>query len=175
MTIKSILAPIACAAALIGTASATVVFDEAVSGDARNDFGAGTMLGTLTGDAGINGSVQGNGVDERDVFTFTATSDFTIDLLAYDSGANNTSTGLLVLSNVGDLLVGQSVSQVSLNVLARSFAAGTYSLALQEFGSTSAATYSLLINASEVPLPAAAPLMLAGLGGLGFARRKARA
>lgn len=178
------------AAALVlsaGASGAATIYDEGVSGDApptgNVNFSAPFValdLGTLFGPQNVViGSVQGNGADEFDAFIFTATAAWTLDILSYTSGANNSASGFGFYTNltgtIGDVSQGIQVGGPLSGLF--NGGAGTFGISVNEFGSTSPATYSFGINIDTpaVPLPAGLPLLLAGLGGFALLTRKKRA
>jgi len=176
-------------------ASAAVIYDEAVSGDAgpsgsRNDSASITLgvdLGPLApmGQFIVEGSVEGRGVDEPDYFLFSTLGDFTVDILSYVAGANNNNTGFeLYLAdgtslNTSTRLGGLQIGAATNDIFDGIFGPGLYLVHIIEQGSSSPASYSFAINtlaaaSTEVPLPAAAWLFVAGIGGLLTAQRKSQ-
>ncbi len=179
MKFKSTIAALAAAfvftGALTGAASAAVIYDESVSGDIGNDdFGLltdtnNTFLGTLDG-----GPSSTTGPDESDLIRFEMASAFTlnIDIL---SGVD---TVLFFYRYNGmnyELLGAGGSSDATL--YGPEFLAGMYRATLVPIGNSNMSAYAFSVLAvegamSEVPLPAALPLFLAGLGGIGLMRRR---
>ncbi|MGH1426202.1 MAG: VPLPA-CTERM sorting domain-containing protein [Pseudooceanicola sp.] len=169
-------------AGFVGAAQSAVVYDESINGDATGNVVAGTNIGTLGGsmtsvilgsyNAGLSG--PSNGPDEQDSFTFSVLGDFTVDV-----ATSNGDDALYLLYRIVPFSFlasgGPGIDLFGTN------GAGTYSVTLVGNGNEGKGTYEISINVGAtqmpaVPLPAAAPLLLAGLGGLGvFARRKRRA
>jgi hypothetical protein len=171
-------------------AHAATVYDEAVHGDLSNDNLNPTAISLGVGENLIMGSTVHQPSLDRDFFTITIGAGHTLDAVILSSYTTTDDlsffgytiggqfTNPLGFSSVaGWGLIGAPPGPtVGSDVLA--FVAGgpvgpdTYSFWLQETeGST---TYTLDYRVSAVPLPAALPLFLSGLLGLGVMARRAR-
>ncbi len=176
-----------------GAASAATIHDEASDGDLANFLtsvggvanlsftlpsgATSTVLGDL--DAGLVGDPD-DGVDEFDVFQFTVTETFTVDLndlvgdvfaTLYEDGGSGT------FSFLGFAGFGTDSTDIFSSL--GTFSAGTYAIGVGASGNGGVHSYSASINVADgtsvspVPLPAGFPLLAAGLIGLGvLARRK---
>lgn len=173
---------------LASPAGAATVWNETVDGDTGPSNGAvflidsnpstdSTSLGTLFGFSEIFGSVQGSGtLDRTDLYQFTVTASFTIDILSFFPGASNTSSIFVLYSGSPSSPSGGSTVSVTgtLSNLFGTLAAGTYTLGVAEGFSLTPATYHIGINAapSAVPLPASGPLAVAAFAALALLRRR---
>lgn len=167
------LAVILVAAAQMGHA-ATFAYDESIDGDGGNSFGAPTNVGTIgPGDLiNIDGTV--GGADLLDFFFFTSSVPADVILTGLTLTGSNTSTGFPVFDSGRDLHTGFGSDGTGLpESIVSGLAPGSYFVRPAE-DSPFVSTYSLRIAsvAAEVPLPASAILLLAGLGALGIARRR---
>lgn len=179
MKFKSAITAVAAAFALTGVmtgvANAAVIYDESVSGDIGNvDFGLltdsnNTFLGTL--DGGASGTT---GPDEGDVIRFEMASAFTlnIDIL---SGVDTVVFFYRYNGTNYESVAAGGSSDAAL--YGPEFLAGMYYASLVPVTNSNMSAYAFSVIAvegamSEVPLPAALPLFLAGLGGIGLMRRR---
>ena len=168
-----------------GAASAATIYNEAIDGDLKNSSSVGfasdtffdltgastsTILGSLgAGNAGD----PDDGVDEFDIFQFSVSGDFTVDLtdiMGTSLAVLYTDGGSGSFSFTAAFLAGTDIF-ASLGTLA----AGTYAMGLVALGNGGTPSYSLSINTTSsvatVPLPAGLPLLAAGLFGLGALAR----
>ena len=173
---------------------ATVVWNEAQSGDLSNDRLSPTVLALTTGQNDVIGTVgnAGSGVD-RDYFSFNigsgqALTGITLlantdvsgsaSFLAIEAGPQilTTETGgniqaLLTYGHYDSGLVGTNLVDFWLGLA--SLPSGAYSIWVQETGSVT--SYGLRFDVAyvtaPVPLPAGLPLLLPGLSGLWTLRR----
>ena len=174
---------------LAGTVhAATVIYDENISGDAPPIEPTGVLgldtpispnisLGNISqfGQNIIIGRSSGSGVDEVDIYEFTIATNWTADLLFYQSGNDNSSSAFRLHSStavdLNNQLSGGQFDAPQLDIFAGFNSAGTYRMSVFESGSTSPTDYQLSITAA-VPIPAAAWLFASALMGLGWMRRK---
>lgn len=201
MSTKRLLLSALLTAGLVSGAQANTVWNEAVSGDLANvgtspttvNFGLGSNV--ITGTTG-----RISGVIDRDYFTFTLPAGWQIDTLTVLPGTtflggasasfigvqvgtqmtvdpeSNSPAGLLGwwLYNENDInndILQQMGSSPGASGYVGSLPAGSYTFWVQE-NATGTAAYSFEFQVSQVPEPAAALMLLAGLGGLGLLRRR---
>ncbi|MGE0645491.1 MAG: VPLPA-CTERM sorting domain-containing protein [Nitrospira sp.] len=169
-------------------AHAATVYDEAVNGDLSNDNLSPTTVGLSVGRNLIAGSTVHKPSLDRDFFTITVgaghvlnavllssyTNTDDLSFLGYKAGSQFTDLGFSGVDGWGLIggPPGPSVGDDALSFLAGGpVGPGTYSFWLQETsGST---TYTLDYQVAVVPLPAALPLFVSGLLGLGAMARRA--
>lgn len=194
-------ASLLCVGMLSGAQAATA-WDEAVSGDLANagatptavSFGLGANL--VRGTTGRNGA----GVVDRDYFTFTVAPGWQLATLSVLPGStflggagasfiamqvgpvmtvnpeSGSATGLLGWwlyneNDIGNDILQQMGSSPGAVGYAGALPAGTYTVWVQETG-TGVAAYGFDFAVTQVPEPASALLMLAGVAGLALARRR---
>lgn len=165
-----------------GVASASsVVYDEDVSGDLGGAFDTPDEdLGTLLpgGHFLVKGTVGALQGDNSDPFGFTTVTPFTVSLIDFELVPDN---GTL------SMLLEQNTTQVSFDAVdsdgavvpvfgGAQFAAGSYVLGPIENNPAISQPYQLRISTapSEVPLPAAAWLLVGGVAALGAAKAARR-
>jgi hypothetical protein len=171
-------------------AHAATVYDETVHGDLSNDNLNPTSIGLGLGENLIAGSTVHQPSLDRDFFTITIGAGHTLDAIILSSYTTTDDlsffgyaiggqfTNPLGFSSVdGWGLIGAppgpTIGSDLLDLVAGGpVGPGTYSFWLQETeGST---TYTLDYRVSAVPLPAALPLFLSGLLGIGAIARKTK-
>ncbi len=165
-------------------ASATLVWDETVDGDAGVGTTAGAGLGTLSNGTWdvVNASLDGgdavtSGSDEFDDFYFNATNSWTVDL----SFLNLISTtGLVTIQLLGDGTIpsGYAVgfdTTASNDIFNGAIGAGSWGLRFIPLGNTGQLDYEFSINVGGdiigVPAPPVALVMLLGMALLGLRKR----
>lgn len=205
MSITRLLSAALITAGLASGAQAATAWDEALSGDLANLGATPTAMSFGLGSNLIRGSTgrDGGGVVDRDYFTFTLAPGWQLDTLTVLPGTtflggaaasfigmqvgpvmtvdpnSGSATGLLGwwLYNDNDIgndilqLMGSSPGAVGYT---GPLPAGTYTVWVQETG-TGVAAYGFDFAVSQVPEPASALLLLAGVaavGGLGALRRR---
>jgi hypothetical protein len=198
LKMRSKMFGVATAAALIvsvNTASATVIYDESVSGDL--DAIGSTNVNLVAGVNEILGSIPGTPPANSDRIKFTQVPNLIIDsiILSFTSAFDPLSLGTVfnldLHNNQANLfddnfLNASTGADISASFF-DSFGSETGALTTTTFGAIwdfqiSPGTvypyqdWKLTINTSEVisavPLPATAPLILAALGGLAMMRRR---
>lgn len=189
-------------AGFLSGAQAATVWDEAVSGDLANVGSAPNALSFSLGSNVVRGTTGRNtaGIVDRDYFTFTVAPGWQLDTLTVLPGSTflggaaasfiamqtgpvmtvdpegGTAEGLLGwwLYNENDInndilqLMGSSPGAVGYT---GSLPAGTYTVWVQETG-TGVAAYGFDFSVSQVPEPASALMLLAGVAGLGLALKR---
>ena len=183
-------------------AHAATAWDEAVSGDMANlgatptavFFGLGSNL--IRGTTGRNGA----GVVDRDYFTFTVAAGWQLQTLTVLPGStflggagasfigmqvgpvmtvdptSGSATGLLGWwlyneNDIGNDILQQMGSSFGAAGYTVPLPAGTYTVWVQETG-TGVAAYGFDFAVSQVPEPASALMLLAGVAGLGLSLRR---
>ena len=168
-------------------AQAAIVYDEAVQGDLSNDHLSPTSVSLGAGQNFISGSTVHTPSLDRDFFTITIGPGQALKAIVLSSYTNSDDqsffgmttgsafTGLGFSDVSGWALIGAqpglSIGNNLLNILAGGpLGPGAYSFWLQE--TEGITTYTLDYQVAAVPLPAALPLFLSGLLGLGALARK---
>lgn len=170
-------------------AHAATVYDEAVNGDLSDNNLSPTVVGLGVGQNLIMGSTIHQPSLDRDFFTVTIDAGRTLNAVLLSSYTNTDDLSFIGYTAGGQFTAldlsgvdgwgliggppGVSVGGDVLGFLAGGpVGPGTYSFWLQETsGST---TYTLDYQVSAVPLPAALPLFVSGLLGLGAMARRTR-
>ncbi len=163
-----------------GAAPAATLHDEAVTGDAGGSFvaplalppGPFAVLGTLDGGAG---AAPGDGPDEQDTFTF-AVAPRTLGTLQVLASGRGTVRAFLfdAAAAAPSLLVVMTAGTAEARQL-HPLGPGDYGLAVLPSGSAGTARYALSLavrDIAPVPVPAALPLLAAGLCALGAGARR---
>ncbi|MCP9440757.1 MAG: VPLPA-CTERM sorting domain-containing protein [Nitrospira sp.] len=164
---------------------AATVYDEAVQGDLSNNHVSPTSVSLGVGQNLISGSTVHTPSLDRDFFTITIGAGHTLDAIVLSSYTNTDDLSFFGMTT-GSAFTGLGFSDVSswaligthligndlLTILTGGpLGPGAYSFWLQE--TEGITTYTLDYQVSAVPLPAALPLFLSGLLGLGaMARRR---
>jgi hypothetical protein len=169
-------------------AYAATVYDEAIRGDLSNDNLNPTIINLDVGTNLISGSTIHQPSLDRDFFTVTIGTGHRLEAIMLSSYSNTDDLGFIgykaggQFPNLGFTGVdgwgliggppGLSVGDDVLSFLARGpVGPGTYSFWLQETSGNM--TYTLDYQVAAVPLPAALPLFLSGLLGLGVIAQRA--
>jgi hypothetical protein len=170
-------------------AHAATVYDEAVNGDLSNNHLSPTFVGLGVGANLILGSTVHQPSLDRDFFTIAIGPEQRLETIVLSSYTNTddqsffgmargtgfTDLGLSSLDGwalIG-VLPGLSVGDNLLAFVAGGpIGPGTYSFWLQETDGIT--TYTLDYRVSAVPVPAALPLFLSGLLGIGAIARKSQ-
>lgn len=137
-----------------------------------NVEGTGSTIGALI-DRGGRAEISFD-TDPTSAVNFTSYDPFAFD--AY-YGTNATANGGGTYDNTGNPVAGTTVAQNSVNygfLGGAPLGQGDYQIGLSIFNATDQELGSTEISVSVVPVPAAMPLMLAALGGLGFVARRQR-
>lgn len=173
---------------IVVSAHAATAYDEAVNGDLSNDNLSPTSISLGVGENLILGSTVHEPSLDRDFFTiaigaghalnavvlssYTNTDD--LSFIGYKVGGQFAGLGFSGVDGwglIGDP-PGPSVGDDVLSFLAGGpVGPGVYSFWLQE--TTGSTTYTLDYQVAAVPLPAALPLFVSGLLGLGAMARRA--
>lgn len=160
---------------LVTTGQASTVWNESVDGDAGASFAAAVNLGTLSGGNiyDIFGTVGGS--DSVDYFKFTAETAFIINAPVVTIQPGNPSTGFPLYNSDQSINTNLGLTGPGTNIFG-TVLAGTYYLRPAElFSEPTTYKFTIITELAAVPVPAALPLLAAGLGGLLFiARRKRR-
>lgn len=202
MFITRLLSAALLTAGMLSAAHAATAWDEAVSGDLANvgatptpvSFGLGSNV--VRGTTGRNGA----GVVDRDYFTFTVASGSQLSTLSVLPGStflggagasfiamqvgpvmtvdpeSGSATGLLGWwlyneNDIGTDILQQMGSSPGAVGYTGALPAGTYTVWVQETG-TGVAAYGFDFAVTQVPEPASALLMFAGVAGLGLSLRR---
>lgn len=201
----SLAAPFAAllAAGLLSAAQANTVWNEAVDGDLSNQGLQPTAVTFASGSNVVLGTTgrDGNGVVDRDYFTFTLAPGWQLDALVLLPGSTflggadasfiaiqagpqmtvdpvgNSASGLLGwwLYNGND--IGEDILQLMGSSPGAigffgALPAGSYTVWVQETD-VGVANYGFDFQVSQIPEPASALLLLAGAAGLGWRLRRA--
>lgn len=168
-------------------AQAAIVYDEAVQGDLSNDHLSPTVVTLGVGQNLIMGSTVHQPSLDRDFFTITIGTGQALSAIVLSSYTNTDDQSFFGMTN-GNRFNGLGFSDVSgwaligalpglsvgdnlLDDMAGGpIGPGAYSFWLQETAGNT--TYTLDYQVAAVPLPAALPLFLSGLLGLGAMARR---
>ncbi len=202
MFIARLLSAALLTAGLACSAHAATSWDEASSGDLANLGASPTAVSFAAGSNLIRGTTGRNaaGVVDRDYFTFTVAPGFQLETLTLLPGStflggaaasfigmqlgpvmtvdptSNSAAGLLGwwLYNENDInndILQQMGSSPGAVGYSGALPAGTYTVWVQETG-TGVAAYGFDFAVSQVPEPASALLLLAGVAGLAVRLRR---
>ena len=148
-----------------------------INGDAPNSpsgFDLNRDFDDNSFDAGDQVNLFGRVVGNNDFYQITSTTVFDILLvgLEREGSPNNIELEFTLVDLSTMSIVSTMSAQVGDDPLAlfSSITSGSYQLLIRRLSQSGAALYDLQF-VSEVPLPAALPLFLAGIAGLGFAKR----
>jgi len=201
LLLRALVSALVCAGVMTGAQAATA-WDEAASGDLANLGTSPTLVSlglgsnTLTGTTGRDGA----GVVDRDYFTFTLADGWQLDSLMLLPGTTilgPSSLGFVAVQAGSQMTVDPtggdptnllgwwhySENDIDTDILpliglgwgAIGFAgplpAGIYTFWVQETATGSAA-YNFDFNVTAVPEPSIALMLMAGLAGLGFLRKR---
>ncbi len=202
MSMSRLFSAAVLAAGLCASAQATTVWDEAVSGDLANLGATPTAVSFGLGSNVIRGTTgrDAAGVVDRDYFTFTVAAGWQLETLTVLPGStflggaaasfigmqvgpvmtvdpdSGSATGLLGWwlyneNDIGNDILQQMGSSPGAVGYTGALPAGTYTVWVQETG-TGVAAYGFDFAVTQVPEPATALLMLAGVAGLGLGLRR---
>ncbi len=202
MSMSRLFSAAVLAAGLCASAQAATVWDEAVSGDLANLGATPTALSFGLGSNVIRGTTGRNaaGVVDRDYFSFTVAAGWQLETLTVLPGStflggagasfigmqvgpvmtvdpeSGSATGLLGWwlyneNDIGNDILQQMGSSPGAVGYTGALPAGTYTVWVQETA-TGVAAYGFDFAVTQVPEPASALLMLAGVAGLGLALRR---
>lgn len=171
--------------ALSSMASATVIYDESVDGDALGDNGAGTVIGTdigtlLAGTSTVIGSLPGGSEDDWYKFTIDTGFELLSIILSDFVGPGGNVGWAVGTSIIGDhtgpfdtTMIGQDLLNIGELGVIRPIGPGSYAFKAGT-GTNFNQLYVLDFNVSgeSVPEPATLALLGIGLAGIGFARKK---
>ena len=191
-----------CACLVLGAhvANAATAWNEAVSGDLANAGASPTAVNFGLGSNIIIGTTgRTSGVVDRDYLRFTLPAGWQLDTLtvvsatavgtsalsfiAVQAGPHVTvsptggsASGRLGYAHSGENDVGTDILQImgfgpGATGFSGALPAGSYSFWIQDTG-TGVASYNLNFGVSAVPEPSAALMLLAGVAGLGWLRRR---
>lgn len=189
-------------AGVLSGAQAATAWDEAASGDLANVGTSPTLVSMGLGSNTVSGTTgrSGAGVVDRDYFTFTVADGWQLDTLNLLTGttflgpsglgfiAVQAGSQMTVNPTGGDpsSLLGwwhTSENDIDTDILQHigqgagaigftgPLPAGSYTFWVQETGTGSAA-YNFDFNVTAVPEPSIALMLMAGLAGLGYLRRR---
>ena len=190
------------AVSLASGAQAATAWDEAVSGDLANLGATPTAVSFAAGSNLVRGSTgrDGAGVVDRDYFTFTVAPGWQLETLTVLPGStflggaaasfiamqtgpvmtvdptSGSAAGLLGWwlyneNDIGNDILQQMGSSPGAVGYSGPLPAGTYTVWVQETG-TGVAAYGFDFAVTQVPEPASALLLLAGVAGLAALRRQ---
>jgi len=201
LLLRALVSALVCAGVMTGAQAATA-WDEAASGDLANLGTSPTLVSlglgsnTLTGTTGRDGA----GVVDRDYFTFTLADGWQLDSLMLLPGTTilgPSSLGFVAVQAGSQMTVDPtggdptnllgwwhySENDIDTDILpliglgggAIGFAgplpAGSYTFWVQETA-TGTVAYNFDFNVTAVPEPSIALMLMAGLAGLGFLRKR---
>lgn len=192
----------ACLAVLLAPGAwATTVYDEGVSGDLSGSGASPTFIAVAAGSNVVMGSTgRANGVVDRDYFSITVPVGWQLSAITPLAGTSVVGGGLAFIgleagtqvttpvTGPATTLLGwhhYAVADIGNNILplvgagagsigfTGALGAGNYSVWIQETG-VGTVPYVMEFSLTAVPEPASGLLLLGGVAGLAWLRRKAR-